>query len=138
MTRRSALAPGRAARIARTAWAATWALVFLDATAVVAQPAAGSTAERRRALIARADSLQLPGSWTPPAGDPLAHHTAGFATTLCAAVFITGLDPQDAAANVGFFTGPLEFRRSVARQLARGGWAVLVCGAWICRCSGSD
>jgi len=75
--------------------------------------AGAAAAERRRALIARADSLQLPGSWTSPPGDPLAHHTAGFATTLCAAVFITGLDPQDAAANVGFFTGPLEFRRQV-------------------------
>ena len=103
------LALRRAARIARTIWAATLALAFLDTTAVVAQPAA----ERRQALIARADSLQLPGSWTPPPGDALAHHTAGFATTLCAAVFITGLDPKDAAANVGFFTGPLEYRGEV-------------------------
>lgn len=65
------------------------------------------------AVIARGDSLQLPGAWTPPPGDPLELHTAGFATTLCAAVFITGLDPADAAANVGFFTGPLEERARV-------------------------
>jgi CubicO group peptidase (beta-lactamase class C family) len=113
VTRCLAPAPRRAARIVRTTWAAAWALVFLNAATVAAQSAAASAAARRRALIARGDSLQLPGSWTPPPGDPLAHHTAGFATTLCAAVFITGLDPQDAAANVGFFTGPLEFRHEV-------------------------
>ncbi|MFN8570773.1 MAG: serine hydrolase [Gemmatimonadaceae bacterium] len=65
------------------------------------------------AVIARGDSLQLPTKWTPVPGDALAHHTAGFATTLCAAVFLTGLDPKDAAANVGFFTGPVEFRGEV-------------------------
>jgi CubicO group peptidase (beta-lactamase class C family) len=72
-----------------------------------------SEAERRAALLARAQSFELPGTWTPPPGDPLELHTAGFATTLCSAVFITGLDPADAAANVGFFTGPLKFRRAV-------------------------
>jgi CubicO group peptidase (beta-lactamase class C family) len=70
-------------------------------------------AERRAALIERGRSLELPGTWTPPPGNPLAHHTAGFAKTLCSAVFLTGLDPQDAAANVGFFTGPLAHRSAV-------------------------
>lgn len=65
------------------------------------------------AVIARGDSLQLPTKWQPVPGDALSHYTAGFATTLCAAVFITGLDVKDAAANVGFFTGPLEFRSEV-------------------------
>lgn len=68
---------------------------------------------RRAALIARGDSLELPGEWTPPPGDALEHSTAGFATTLCAAVFITGLDPADAAANVGWFTSPPEERKVV-------------------------
>ncbi len=77
--------------------------------APAAQPRRASKAD----LIARAKSLELPGSWSPPPGDALSHHTAGFATTLCAAVFITGLDPKDAAANVGFFTGPPEFRSEV-------------------------
>ncbi|GBD32573.1 hypothetical protein HRbin33_01543 [bacterium HR33] len=70
-------------------------------------------AQQRAALIARGKALELPGEWEPPPGDPLLHHTAGFAKTLCSAVFITGLDPADAAANVGFFTGPLEYRRYV-------------------------
>ncbi|MFO0228102.1 serine hydrolase domain-containing protein [Gemmatimonas sp.] len=75
-----------------------------------ARPARSAATQR---LIARADSLQLPGAWTPPPGDGLAHHIAGFATTMCAAVFLTGLDPADAAANVGFFSGPVEYRRQV-------------------------
>jgi len=71
------------------------------------------TVSLRARVVARGKSLELPGAWTPPPGDALTHHTSGFAKTLCSAVFITGLDPQDAAANVGFFTGPLEYRRFV-------------------------
>jgi CubicO group peptidase (beta-lactamase class C family) len=92
-----------------------WAAALLLATPLVAQrtaPPVRPTAPRA-AVVARGDSLQLPGKWEPVPGDPLSHHTAGFATTLCAAVFLTGLDPADAAANVGFFTGPLEFRNRV-------------------------
>lgn len=70
-------------------------------------------AARRARLIARGRALELPGAWIAPPGDALVHHTAGFAKTLCSAVFITGLDPADAAANVGFFTGPLAQRRFV-------------------------
>jgi len=89
------------------------------ACAPEAKKEAGSTpvagrGERVKALIARGDSLELPGGkWEPPPGDGQEHSIAGFATTLCAAVFITGLDPADAAANVGFFTGPLEDRKVV-------------------------
>lgn len=38
---------------------------------------------------------------------------AGFAKTLCSAVFITGLDPADAAETVGYFTGPYADRKQV-------------------------
>ncbi len=72
-----------------------------------------TAARRRAALIARGKSLELPGQWEPPPGDALSHHTAGFAKTLCSNVFYAGLDPADAAANLGFFTGPLEFRHLV-------------------------
>ena len=64
-------------------------------------------------LMARADSFALPGSSTLPPGNRLDHETAGFAKTLCSAVFITGLDPADAAANVGGFTSPFEQRNQV-------------------------
>lgn len=75
--------------------------------------ACASSESPRAALLARADSLELPGEWIAPPGDPLAHHTAGFAKTLCSGVFITGLDPADAAENVGYFTGPYEERAHV-------------------------
>ena len=64
-------------------------------------------------VIARGDSLELPGEWTPPPGDALEHSTAGFAKILCSAVFLTGLDPADAAENVGFFSSPYEDRAYV-------------------------
>lgn len=91
---------------------------LVTALAALALAVASATAQQdaqrlRAALIQRGNALELPGEWEPPPGDPLLHHTAGFAKTLCSAVFITGLDPADAAANVGFFTGPLEYRRYV-------------------------
>ncbi len=64
-------------------------------------------------LIARGDSLELPGEWAPPPGDALEHSTAGFANVLCSAVFLTGLDLADAAENVGFFSSPYEDRAYV-------------------------
>ena len=87
-------------------------LLFISALPLAAQTTP-TAAERRAALIARGKALELPGEWVGPPGNPLEHHTAGFAKTLCSAVFITGLDPKDAAANVGFFTGPLQYRSAV-------------------------
>ncbi|MFZ9899734.1 MAG: serine hydrolase domain-containing protein, partial [Gemmatimonadaceae bacterium] len=86
-------------------------LAFPLLTRAVAAQEAGASLRAR--VAARGKALELPGAWTPPPGDALVHHTSGFAKTLCSAVFITGLEPQDAAANVGFFTGPLEYRRFV-------------------------
>ena len=86
-------------------------LAFPLLTRAVAAQDEGASLRAR--VAARGKALELPGAWTPPPGDALVHHTSGFAKTLCSAVFITGLDPQDAAANVGFFTGPLEYRRFV-------------------------
>ena len=85
----------------------------VDAQAVARRRTAAPVEATAASVIARGESLQLPGAWTPPPGDALAHYTAGFATTLCGAVFITGLTPADAAANVGFFTGPLQYRSEV-------------------------
>jgi hypothetical protein len=56
------------------------------------------------ALIARAKSLELDTPYVPPPGDPLEHHTAGFAKVMCSAVFITGLDPEFAAENLGYIS----------------------------------
>ena len=67
----------------------------------------------RQAMLARAAEAELDTPYEAPPGDPLAHHTAGFAKTLCSAVFVTGLDPEFAAENVGFFSGPYEHRAHV-------------------------
>ena len=67
----------------------------------------------REAMLARAVEAELDTEYVAPPGDPLWHHTAGFAKTLCSAVFVTGLDPDFAAENVGFFSSPYEHRRHV-------------------------
>src|SRR5437879_1562704 len=68
-------------------------------------------------LIARAKSLELDTPYAPPPGDPLEHHTAGFAKIMCSAVFITGLDPDFAAENVGYFTSPYAERAKVGKPV---------------------
>ena len=74
-------------------------------------------ASPREALIARAKSLELNTPYVPPPGDPLDHHTAGFAKIMCSAVFITGLDPDFAAENVGYFTSPYAERAKVGKPV---------------------
>jgi CubicO group peptidase (beta-lactamase class C family) len=61
-------------------------------------------------VIDRAKSLELDTPYVPPPGDPLAHHAAGYAKVMCSAVYISGLSPEFAAENVGFFTAPYEVR----------------------------
>ena len=68
------------------------------------------------ALVARAKSFELPTEWVGPPGDPLHHHTAGFAKILCSAVFITGLDPDFAAENIGYFTSDYDQREKVTKR----------------------
>ena len=68
------------------------------------------------ALVSRAASHEMDTIYVAPPGDALEHNTAGFAKTLCSAVFITGLDPDFAAENVGYFTGPYEERSKVTER----------------------
>ena len=68
-------------------------------------------------LAARAKSLELDTPYVPPPGDPLEHHTAGYAKIMCSAVFITGLDPEVAAESVGYFTSPPEERAKVGKPV---------------------
>src|SRR5712691_11745480 len=82
-----------------------------------AQPAPQATASARDELIARAKSLELNTPYVPPPGDPLDLHTAGFAKIMCSAVFITGLDPDFAAENVGYFTSPYAQRAKVGKPV---------------------
>ncbi len=64
-------------------------------------------------LVARGQSLEIPGEWAIPPGDPLHHAAAGFAKILCSNVFLSGLDPAFAAENTGFFSSPREMRGAV-------------------------
>ncbi len=85
---------------------------------LAATPAASQApVSPRDSLVGRAKSLELNTPYVPPPGDPLEHHTAGFAKIMCSAVFITGLDPDFAAENVGFFTGPYSERAKVAKPV---------------------
>ncbi len=68
-------------------------------------------------LIVRADSFEISSEYVAPPGDALAHHTAGFAKIMCSAVFITGLDPDFAAENVGYFASPYEHRSKVSKPI---------------------
>ena len=90
-------------------------LAWLAAALLMATgPAADSAAqEGREAMLARAAAAELDTEYEAPPGDPLWHHTAGFAKTLCSAVFVTGLDATFAAENVGFFSGPYQHRSNV-------------------------
>ena len=80
------------------------------------EPASAPPTAREK-LLARADSLALDTNYTVPPGNPLSHYTAGYAKIMCSAVFITGLDPDFAAANVGYFTSPPEERAKVDKPI---------------------
>jgi len=76
-----------------------------------------TTSSPLAALLSRADSLELETEYVPPPGDSLEHHTAGFAKILCSAVFITGLDPDFAAENIGYFSSPYAERSQVTERV---------------------
>src|SRR5712671_7632690 len=79
------------------------------------------------AMLARDKSLELPTPYVPPPGNPLEHHAAGFAQIMCSAVFITGLDPDFAAENVGYVTAPYAQRAKLGKPIIdRAGKAVHV------------
>src|SRR4051794_28335763 len=92
-------------------------LVPICATLVATAAAAQERSPAVDALIARAKSLELDTPYVPPPGDPLEHHTAGFAKVMCSAVFITGLSPDFAAENIGYFTGPYAERAKVGKPV---------------------
>jgi len=88
-------------------------LIAFSATTALGQ----SREAARAALIARAKSFELNTPYVPPPGDPAAHNASGFAKIMCSAVFITGLDPDFAAENVGYFTSPYAERKNVQRPV---------------------
>ncbi len=83
----------------------------------VATAASQEPLPTNEALIARAKSFELDTPYVPPPGDPLEHHASGFAKIMCSAVFITGIDPEFAAENVGYFTSPYAERAKVGKPV---------------------
>src|SRR2546430_14972871 len=80
---------------------------------VVAAPARA----QQPLLLARAKELELSTPYVPPPGDPLELHAAGLAKIVCSAVFVTGLTPEFAAENLGFFTAPYEERAKLEKPV---------------------
>ncbi len=70
----------------------------------------------RDARIARAKALELPTPYLAPPGDVLSHHASALAKVICSAVFITGLDPEFTAANVGYVP-PFEVRGKLGKPV---------------------
>jgi CubicO group peptidase (beta-lactamase class C family) len=90
-------------------------------TLICCQPPKNNDDEERKLnfakMQARADSLELKTDYIAPPGDPLSHNTAGYAKIMCSAIFITGLKPEFAAENVGYFTSPYEERSKVGKPI---------------------
>ncbi len=68
-------------------------------------------------LNERAAKFELKHEFEGPPGDALTHNTAGFAKIMCSAVFITGLTPEFAAENVGYFASPYAERAKVSKPV---------------------
>src|SRR5438876_8644419 len=104
------------------------ALVALAVLTLTGVPTAAQQSNPRRdSLIARAKSLELNTPYVPPPGTALEHDAAGFAQIMCSAVFITGLDPDFAAENVGYYTAPYAERAKLGKPIIdRAGRAVHV------------
>jgi CubicO group peptidase (beta-lactamase class C family) len=92
-------------------------LVSVVVALAVSTAASQEPLPTNEALIARAKSLELDTPYVPPPGAALEHHTSGFAKIMCSAVFITGLDPEFAAENIGYFTSPYAERAKVGKPV---------------------
>ena len=92
-------------------------LVSLACQAPGADERAAVSAAEPNQLLARAAALELDTVYVPPPGNALEHHTSGFAKILCSAVFITGLDEDFAAENIGYFTSPYAERARVTERI---------------------
>lgn len=107
--------------IKNSTWRNLTSVLLITTVASCQQPAPNQEPEDPAAakakMIARGDSLELNTPYEVPPGDALEHHTSGYAKILCSAVFITGLDPEFAAANVGGFASPFEERTKVSKPV---------------------
>jgi CubicO group peptidase (beta-lactamase class C family) len=87
-------------------------------TALLCSTLTVNAQDTRTKLIARGNQLDVKTSqYKAPPGDALSHHTSGFAKIMCSAVFITGLKPEFAAENVGYFSSPYAERAKVGKPV---------------------
>src|ERR1700736_5303239 len=91
--------------------------VLAGMSVVVSAVVAAAPRQAEPAFLVRDRSLELPTRYVPPPGNPLEHHAAGFAQIMCSAVFITGLDADFAAENVGYFTAPYAVRAKLGKPV---------------------
>ena len=108
--------PPRTARVISTAIGSLLVVLISGVWGVWLTGAEQAAQSSRDALLARANVAELDTEYVAPPGDSLTHHTSGFAKTLCSAVFVTGLDADFAAENVGFFSAPYEQRAHVTSR----------------------
>lgn len=73
--------------------------------------------EARAAQLARAKALDNGGSYVPPPGERLSQVAAGWAKTVCSAVFVTGLDETRAIDEVGHPVAPAADRAQLGRPV---------------------
>ena len=78
------------------------AVAGLSVSALTAQ----TQADSRQAILDRAKALELKTPYVPPPGEPIEHYASGYAKIMCSSVFVTGLDPEFARENVGYFVAP--------------------------------
>ena len=109
--------PPRTARVISTAIGSLLVVLISGVWGVWLTGAEQTAQSSRDALLARANAAELDTEYVAPPGAPLTHHTSGFAKTLCSAVFVTGLDADFAAENVGFFSAPYEQRAHVTSRV---------------------
>ena len=95
-------------------------LMFTACTAdpdLTAENGPSQLSDNTEKMIQRAALLELDTPYVPPPGDPDSFFAVAFARTLCSAIFVSDLDEQFAAENVGFFTAPHEKRHIVIDRL---------------------
>jgi CubicO group peptidase (beta-lactamase class C family) len=91
--------------------------LLLAAAAQGSLASAQAPASVRDTLLARAKALELKTPYEPPPGNSQSHLASGFANVMCSAVFVTGLTPEFAAENVGYFVAPYAERAKVGRPV---------------------
>src|SRR5688572_7865829 len=95
------------------------AAAALLALSLASQPAAAQVTlppgAARDAVVARAKTLELNTPYEPVPGTAVEYQAVGYATVLCTAMFISGLDWAFARENTGYFTAPYEARSTYPR-----------------------